>query len=83
LKPFFWTKIGNADVSSTVWNDIPSDLIFNMEDLEVTFTVDNTPSESSQVLLNPTKKQAVSTLLDISRANNIGERGFWSQICTF
>lgn len=50
-----------------------------MEDLEATFTVDNM-SASAQALMNPTKKQAVTTLLDINRANNIGERSFQSQI---
>jgi len=53
-----------------------------MEDLEATFTVDNT-SASTQALVNPRKKPAVTTLLDISRANNIGEESFQSQISIF
>jgi hypothetical protein len=53
-----------------------------MDDLEATFTVDNT-SASTQALMNRKKKQAVATLLDISRANNIGERSLQSQISIF
>lgn len=56
---------------STVWNDVASDVQFNMEDLEATFIIDNTPASPSQILRSPTK-QSVTTLLDITRANNIG-----------
>jgi len=49
-----------------------------MEDLEATFTIDNTPTASSQIK-SPAKKQSVTTLLDISRANNIGKYNFSSQ----
>lgn len=56
---------------STVWNDVAPDVQFNMEDLEATFIIDNTPASPSQILRGPTK-QSVTTLLDITRANNIG-----------
>jgi len=59
-------------VACTVWNEVSTNIEFNMEDLEATFTIDNTPPTPSQILLSPSKKQTVTTLLDITRANNIG-----------
>lgn len=47
-----------------------------MEDLEATFTIDNAPSTPSQIL-SPSRKQNVTTLLDITRANNIGMSSFY------
>ncbi|KAH7922962.1 FH2-domain-containing protein [Leucogyrophana mollusca] len=70
LKPFFWNKLNNTDVTSTVWSESSVDAEFVMEDLEATFTIDNTPSTPSQIT-SPTRKQNVTTLLDITRANNI------------
>lgn len=43
-----------------------------MDDLEATFTLDNAPSSPSQISLGPAKRHNVTTLLDITRANNIG-----------
>ncbi|KAJ6572601.1 hypothetical protein B0H10DRAFT_2106751 [Mycena sp. CBHHK59/15] len=71
LKPFFWNKLNNPAVSATVWNEPPAGITFSMDDLEATFTIDNTPTTPSQLRLSPSKKQAVTTLLDITRANNI------------
>ncbi|KAG6910997.1 hypothetical protein DXG01_006051 [Tephrocybe rancida] len=70
LKPFFWNKLTGPGVATTVWNEAPSHLQFDMADLEATFIIDNFPATPSQTL-SPTKKQNVTTLLDISRANNV------------
>ncbi|CAK5262775.1 unnamed protein product [Mycena citricolor] len=68
LKPFFWNKVNAA--GGSVWNDIGAGFEFKMDDLEATFTLDNTPTTPSQLRASP-KRQAVTTLLDITRANNI------------
>ena len=44
-----------------------------MEDLELTFAIENSASTSSQISATSPKKQNVTTLLDITRANNVGE----------
>jgi diaphanous 1 len=44
--------------------------LVDLSDLEAIFVIDNTPKTPSQ-LFSP-KKQNVTTLLDITRANNIG-----------
>jgi diaphanous 1 len=71
LKPFFWTKL-TTPIESTVWSDIASDIKFEMEDLEVTFTINNTRVSSLPVSTQPSKRQSVTTLLDITRAQNVG-----------
>jgi diaphanous 1 len=71
LKPFFWTKINNQNCSATVWTESSIPLDFKLDDLEATFTIDDTTTPSSKAA-NPTRKQSVTTLLDITRANNIG-----------
>jgi len=68
LKPFFWNKV-NPTNSVTVWHDLPPVVQIDLSDLEATFVVDNTPTSPS--LLSP-QRQNVKTVLDISRANNIG-----------
>jgi hypothetical protein len=71
MKPFFWNKLNNAPTAmATVWNDLPSHIQLDLSDLESTFIIDDAPSTPSQ-LLSP-KKQTVTTLLDITRANNVG-----------
>lgn len=69
LKPFFWNKLNNANLSNTVWSDLSSTVEFDMRDLEATFTVDNAPSTPSKIVAS-TKKD-VTTLLDINRANHV------------
>jgi len=69
LKPFYWNKL-NPNGGITVWQDLPSDAVVDLSDLESIFIIDNTPKTPSQ-LFSP-KKQNVTTLLDITRANNIG-----------
>ncbi|PPQ68279.1 hypothetical protein CVT26_006195 [Gymnopilus dilepis] len=69
MKPFFWNKINNPNGTATVWNDLPVDVQVDFSDLESTFVIDTAASAPSQ-LLSP-KKQNVTTLLDITRANNI------------
>jgi diaphanous 1 len=77
-KPFFWNKLSNAQLGSTVWSELdsPERFVLDMKELEYTFTVDNsTQSGASQTAsaISLNKKQAVTTLLDITRANNVGE----------
>jgi hypothetical protein len=57
----------------TVWNDFPSQIQLDLSDLESVFIIDNAPHTPSQ-LLSP-KKHTVTTLLDITRANNVGMSG--------
>ena len=70
LKPFYWNKF-NPIGGVTVWQDLPLDAVVDLSDLEGIFVIDNTPKTPSR-LFSP-KKQNVTTLLDITRANNIGE----------
>ena len=60
-----------------MWSELGSSegLVLDMKELEDTFTVDNsTQSGASQAAsaFSLTRKQAVTTLLDITRANNVG-----------
>uniref|UniRef100_A0A0W0GB16 Putative FH2-domain-containing protein n=1 Tax=Moniliophthora roreri TaxID=221103 RepID=A0A0W0GB16_MONRR len=72
LKPFFWNKVANPAIASTVWNEDTSEIQFDLNDLEATFAIDNSPSSISQTSLSSlSKKQNLTTLLDITRANNI------------
>ncbi|KAF8827104.1 hypothetical protein HHX47_DHR5001082 [Lentinula edodes] len=75
LKPFFWTKLASSALESSIWQETTSESQFDLTDLEATFAIDNTPGAgtgtASQIPLSPSKKQAVTTLLDITRANNI------------
>jgi diaphanous 1 len=72
LKPFFWNKVANTALTTSVWNDVSSDFSVDMDDLEATFTIDNNASAPSQIR-SSTRKQSVTTLLDITRANNVGK----------
>ncbi|KAJ4496810.1 formin homology 2 domain-containing protein [Lentinula lateritia] len=75
LKPFFWTKLASSAVESSIWQETTSESQFDLTDLEATFAIDNIPGAgtgtASQIPLSPSKRQAVTTLLDITRANNI------------
>lgn len=78
LQPFFWNKLPNAQLGSTVWSELGSSegFVLDMKELEDTFTVDNsTKSGASETAsaFSLNKRQAVTTLLDITRANNVGE----------
>lgn len=46
-----------------------------MGDLVATFAIDNSASATASTMqvTSPTRKQSVTTVLDITRANNIGE----------
>lgn len=70
LKPFFWTKL-TTEAESTVWNDITPDISFGMDDLDATFTIDNQAS-APRPSSTSAKNQNVTTLLDITRAQNVG-----------
>ncbi|KAJ3566776.1 hypothetical protein NP233_g6789 [Leucocoprinus birnbaumii] len=70
LKPFFWNKLNNTNISNTVWNDFSAAIDVDMGDLEATFTVDNMPATPSKISVASAKKD-VTTLLDINRANHV------------
>lgn len=63
--------MNNSNVADTVWNDVATGISFDFGDLEATFTLDNATTTASQISMASTK-QNVTTLLDITRANNIG-----------
>lgn len=71
LKPFFWNKLDNNSIGSTVWSDPSLVSEFKMDDLEATFTIDATPQTPSR-MASSTGKQNVVTLLETTRANNMG-----------
>jgi hypothetical protein len=73
LRPLFWNKLNNANLSNTVWSDFSAAIEFDLGDLESSFTVENTPSTPSQISVASAKKQNVTTVLDINRANHIGQ----------
>ena len=73
MKPFFWDKVSVPTTAPNVWNassaQTPS---VDLSDLEAMFRIDDNPSTTSQTPASPSKKRNVTTLLDITRANNIG-----------
>ncbi|KZT71430.1 FH2-domain-containing protein [Daedalea quercina L-15889] len=71
LKPFFWNKLSAPALGSTVWTQIQTDAPFDLTDLEATFAIDNSSASPSQLSVSSPRKQSVTTLLDITRANNI------------
>lgn len=71
LKPFFWNKLAPVQLQSTVWTEIDATLAtIDTKELEDIFSVDNQPP-SRQSKRESNKQQAPTTLLDITRANNI------------
>ena len=72
LKPFFWTKLTGPATASTVWNETASEFTIDLSDLESAFSIDD-QANKSQLSVSAPKKQNVTTLLDITRANNVGE----------
>ncbi|TCD69991.1 hypothetical protein EIP91_005241 [Steccherinum ochraceum] len=70
LKPFFWNKL-QAPTTTSVWNDKVPSLSVDLKDLESMFAIDAQPSTSSKMSVTSPKKQNVTTLLDITRANNV------------
>jgi diaphanous 1 len=72
LRPFFWNKLQSTAIASSVWDDIPSNTTFSLDDLESTFSLDNALDPPSH-RANSVRKASVTTLLDITRANNIGK----------
>ncbi|EIW76318.1 hypothetical protein CONPUDRAFT_139713 [Coniophora puteana RWD-64-598 SS2] len=77
LKPFFWNKLTPKDLGShTVWNDAGMGVVdglgeFAIDDLETTFSLENTQSDKP-AKTEQANKGGITTLLDITRANNIG-----------
>lgn len=72
LKPFFWNKFSAQAASPTIWDTVSSDVSVDLADLEATFSLDNIPTSASQLSLSSPKKQDVTTLLDNTRAQNVG-----------
>ena len=61
-----------------MWSELgsPSGLVLDMKELEDTFTVGNSTQPGASPMASGfsfNKKQAVTTLLDITRANNVGK----------
>jgi diaphanous 1 len=75
MKPFFWDKSVVASGTHTVWGQLG--MIggqVELGDLEEVFSLEQTsskPASTSQVAKS--KKQQVTTMLDITRANNVGK----------
>lgn len=77
MKPFFWDKVSVPNTAANVWNAPTSQAqLVDLSDLEAMFRIDNNPSTTSQTPASPSKKRNVTTLLDITRANNIGITSF-------
>ncbi|KAG8923688.1 hypothetical protein FRC01_012479, partial [Tulasnella sp. 417] len=73
LKPFFWNKLNAPSVASTVWAELGQEsTAIDMKDLEEAFSLITSKPSSQPTSPTQTKKQAVSSLLDITRAQNIG-----------
>ncbi|KIK67748.1 hypothetical protein GYMLUDRAFT_68769 [Collybiopsis luxurians FD-317 M1] len=66
-RPLFWNKIPEV---AGIWSDMVPEPI-DLPDFDITFSIDTSPQTPSQLQRNPSKKQAPTTLLDITRANNI------------
>jgi diaphanous 1 len=71
LKPFFWNKLSTPG-DTTVWGESSASVPLDMSDLEATFIIDDAKVSASQVKTTASKKQTTTTLLDISRAQNVG-----------
>jgi diaphanous 1 len=74
MKPFFWDKLAAPALSASVWNSTENDLpSVDLSDLDAMFRIDNSPSSAASSLAKatPGKTRNVTTLLDITRANNI------------
>jgi hypothetical protein len=64
--------LNNAGLSSTVWSELTgTSQSLDLSDLEETFTLDE--SNRASVVSATSPKKEASTLLDINRANHIGE----------
>ena len=61
-----------SNVVSTVWGETFLSAAFNLSDLEDTFSLENSPTPATTSAMKGHKKQVVTTLLDITRANNVG-----------
>lgn len=71
LKPFFWSKLDGNNIDSTVWAGSLPGFQLNIDDLVDNFGVNAAPTPSQ--LTSPSRKKNATTVLDISRANNIGQ----------
>ncbi|KZV82357.1 FH2-domain-containing protein [Exidia glandulosa HHB12029] len=74
LKPFFWNKLAAPALGATVWSEVGSvGFTLDLRDLDETFSIDNTPQSpsTSTTAQKQKQRQAVTTLLDITRANHV------------
>jgi hypothetical protein len=58
-----------------VWTEIPMTITpsVDMNELEDAFSMDPDGAEGSRAVSQGSKRQSVTTVLDITRANNVGE----------
>ncbi|CAE6539850.1 unnamed protein product [Rhizoctonia solani] len=73
LKPFFWDKVSTAGGVQTVWGQLGMmGGQVDLTDLEDVFTLDQAPPKPvSTSNTTKNKPQQVTTMLDITRANNV------------
>ncbi|ELU45562.1 RhoA GTPase effector DIA/Diaphanous [Rhizoctonia solani AG-1 IA] len=75
LKPFFWDKVSSTGSVQTVWGQLGMmGGQVDLNDLEEVFSLDQAPPKPvSTSNLTKGKAQQVTTMLDITRANNVGK----------
>ncbi|KAF8743337.1 Diaphanous GTPase-binding Domain, partial [Rhizoctonia solani] len=73
LKPFFWDKVSSTGSVQTVWGQLGMmGGQVDLNDLEEVFSLDQAPPKPvSTSNLTKGKAQQVTTMLDITRANNV------------
>ncbi|CAE6362187.1 unnamed protein product, partial [Rhizoctonia solani] len=73
LKPFFWDKVSSTGGVQTVWGQLGMmGGQIDLTDLEDVFSLDQAPSKpASASNTTKSKQQQVTTMLDITRANNV------------
>ncbi|KAF9506490.1 hypothetical protein BS47DRAFT_1399443 [Hydnum rufescens UP504] len=74
IQPFFWNKVALPSSTSNVWTDLnqTTSLNLDMQELENTFSMDKVaPQSPSRLSATGSRRQSVTTVLDITRANNV------------
>lgn len=64
-----------ADKPSNVWTEIPTIITesVDLNELETAFSMDPDATEGNRAASQGSKRQSVTTVLDITRANNVGK----------
>jgi hypothetical protein len=71
LKPFFWKKLEQSTVESTIWSTLPKEtLVLDLMELEETFTMGASVTAPLKSAALARKNQPV-TLLDISGSSSL------------